>query len=249
MNDVVAVNEGGYGYLPGGATPFSNGVVALPGHMLTRVRFRRPLPLAEGLAWAASFISGQERPLSSLAACELRAPAPLSRQDFGAFNGQYTESLRANGFSASGPYPIARSNMAPLFSPPGTNTLFAFTFAAPADAAADGSRSDFLISGKPESLNGPPYVLAAGATSPAAMALKAHYVVEQLQARVRELGADWDAITGAQAYTIHSLDGVMDALRSSGLGNVGLALFPAYPPVIGLDFEIDVRSISVERAV
>ncbi len=39
----------------------------------------------------------------------------------------------------------------------------------------------------------------------------------------------------------------MDELASSRLGQVGLSLFLAYPPVIGLEFEVDVRAVSWEH--
>jgi hypothetical protein len=91
--------------------------------------------------------------------------------------------------------------------------------------------------------------MAAGDVSPAGMAAMARYVIAELRQLSTQLGVRWTDITGAQAYTIHSLDHVMDELRLSGLGSVGLSLFPAYPPVIGLEFEIDVRAVSLERSI
>ena len=249
MSTVVPVPHGGYAYLVGGALPFSNGVIALDGHTLTRVHLRDALPLAEGLAFAANFLAGQGLSPASLAACELRSPAAMSWADFIAFNTHYVGLLRVNGFGAETAFPVGRSNMAPMFSPPTTNTLFAFTYAAAFTGVGGTAGQDFLISGKPESTDDPPGVVAAGNTSPAGMAAKARYVIAELQLRVEALGGSWADITGVQVYTIHSLDGVMDLVRSSGLAGVGLTLFPAYPPVVGLDFEIDVRSVSFERAV
>ena len=249
MNSIVANRQAGFAYLPGDPYPFSNGVVALDGHALTRVRLRKPLPLAEGLAFAASFIAAQGRPLASMAACELRSPAALSPTDFVSFNANYVGLLRANGFGAETGFPVGRSNMAPLFSPPATNVLFAFTYTVLGNTDGNASGPDFLISGKPEIADDPPGIVAPGDVSPAGMAIKASHVIVELERRVQALGGRWTDITGAQAYTIHSLDSVMDILRSSGLAGVGLSLFPAYPPVVGLDFEIDVRSIGTERAV
>ncbi|MCX7383636.1 MAG: hypothetical protein NT133_19980 [Alphaproteobacteria bacterium] len=247
MSGAIAVPAGGYSYLVGGPPPFSNGVAAMAGYRLTRVRLRGEVPLAEGLAMAAAHLAGIGRPGAALVACELRSPAPMTRGDFTTFNTHYVGLLRKHGFGAAEGYPVARSNMAPLFAPPAVNTLFAFTYTAPVEAGAGGR--DYLISGKPESTATPPGVIAPGLVSPAGMAAKAAYVIAELQARVAALGRDWAEITGAQAYTMHSLDGIMDLLRSSGLANVGLALFPSYPPVVGLDFEIDVRSVSVELVV
>lgn len=246
MTQAIVVPGGGYAYLPSGTLPFSNGVVALDGHKLIRVRLRQPMPLAEGFAFAASYITAQNRPAIALAACELRSPAPMTRPEFATFNTHYASLLRANGLGLADAYPIGRSNMAPLFVPPTTNTLFAFTYSEPAETASGGSR-DYVISGKPESTAEPPGSIAPGDTSPAGMLAKARYVISDLRARVAALGGDWAGITGAQAYTIHSLDSVIDELRANDLANVGLTLFPAYAPIVGLDFEIDVRSVSVER--
>src|ERR1700735_4839775 len=98
MTDIVSLPLAGYAFLKGGSHPFSSGVAASKGYALTRVRFRTPPPLAEGLARAASFIQAQGRPLAALAACELRSPAQMSLSDFAAFNRHYVELLKANGF-------------------------------------------------------------------------------------------------------------------------------------------------------
>jgi hypothetical protein len=247
MTDVISVAEGGFGYLQSENTPFSSAVVALDGFAFTRVRFRTPQPLAEGLRFAAAYLAEQGRPAASFAACEIRSPAALSMADFGKFNGQYVELLRSNGFGAQDAFPIARSNMAPSIDPPKSNTLFAFTFATPVISSS--GATDFVISGKPENTSMEPSgVVASGDTSPAGMTAKAQHVIDELKLRVTELGARWSDITGSQIYTVESLDPVLKLLGASGLAAHGLSLFPGRPPVLGLDFEMDVRSISLERA-
>ena len=77
MIDKLVVQDGGFRHLPGSTRPFSTGVAALDGHVLTRVRLRVAPALAEGLAFAASFLAARGRPMAALAACELRAPAAL----------------------------------------------------------------------------------------------------------------------------------------------------------------------------
>ncbi len=242
----VAVEQGGFAYLPGRANPFSNGVVALSGHALTRVRLRGAPALADGLAFVAAFLKAEGRPPAALAATELRSPAAMSRTAFAAFNQHYVGLLRENGFGDAHAFPVARSNMAPEVDPPATNTLFAFTYSVPVEGA--GGR-DFVISGKPENLEDAPGVVAEGDVTPAGMRAKAAYVMEQLRLRVAGLGASWGDITGAQIYTTRSLEGTMSVLRASGLANVGFGLFPAYPPVDWCEFEIDVRAVSVERVL
>jgi hypothetical protein len=199
------------------------------------------------LAKAASFIKGQGRPPAALAACELRSPAPMSLADFAAFNRHYVELLKANGFPAEAPFPMARSNVAPTLAPPATNTLFAFTYATTTSEAQP--RPDFLISGKAEIMDEPRTVIAEGDPSPAGTEKKASYVFQELRIRVEELGCQWADITGVQIYTPRSLDPVVPLLKRIGLAHVGVTLHPAYPPVAPYEFEVDVRSVSVERVL
>jgi hypothetical protein len=250
MTDVISLPAAGYAFLKGGAHPFSLGVACLKGHALTRVRFRKPLSLAEGLAQAAAHLKAQGRPLASLAACELRSPAQMSLPDFAAFNKHYVELLRANGFASEAPFPMARSNVAPIYDPPATNTLFAFTYAmAEANAAAG---RDFLISGKAEldeDSYGTRRVVAEGDHSAEGTEKKAAFVLDGLQQRVRELGREWHDITGIQSYTARSLEPVLKLLSHYGLTHVGLTAHPAHPPVAPYELEIDVRAVSVERVI
>jgi hypothetical protein len=247
MTDIIASPQGGYRFLKGGMHPFSGGVACDKGHALTRVCFRTPLPLAEGLAKAASFIKAQGRPLAALAACELRSPAQMSLADFAAFNRQYVEQLKANGFPSQAPFPMARSNVAPTLAPPSTNTLFAFTYATTGGETSP--RPDFLISGKAEIIDEPRQVIAEGDPSPAGTEKKATYVFEQLRIRVEELGCQWDDITGVQIYTPRSLDPVVPLLKRFGLTHVGVTLHPAFPPVAPYEFEVDLRSVAIERVI
>ena len=239
---------GGYRYCAGGQ--FSGGVAAEPGFALRRARFRTPLPLAEGLAAARALITAAGRPPEALALCELRSPAPLPIGEFIAFNDRYLGLLRDNGFPATGPYPIGRSNLAPVLAPPAEVMLFAVTFTVPANGPGG---ADFFVSGKPENRATPPGtpwaegIVGGADTSAEGMRVKATHVMAELRARVAELGGDWAAITGAQAYTIHPLEPVLETVVGAlPLAWGGLTLVPAHPPVTGLAFEVDVRSVSEE---
>ncbi|MDE2333679.1 MAG: hypothetical protein KGK10_03995 [Rhodospirillales bacterium] len=250
MTRMIAM-PAGFAYLAAGPRPFSAGVIARPGHRLVRVRPRNALSLADGLGLAASHLAARGLPALALAALELRAPAALAPEAFAAFNRDYANLLRERGFLAGDTFPIARSNMAPLFDPPRQTLLHAFTYAAPAASLPGGGpegAADFLVSGKPELSEDPPGIVAAGDTSAAGMHAKAHFVVAALRATTDALGGDWSLLTGAQAYTPHPLEGARAVLRASGLADLGVTLVPGYPPVTGLDFELDVRAISAELA-
>lgn len=240
----------GFAYLPGGARPFSAGVIARPGHALVRVRPRATLGLAKGFAFVASHLATRGLPHAALAGLEIRSPAAMTPADFTTFNRRYATVLRDHGFLFDDTFPIARSNMAPLFDPPAEAVLYAFTYAAPASGGmGGGGAADFLISGKPELREDPPGIVADGDASPAGMAAKARFVIDALRGTTQALGGDWRELTGAQAYTTRPLEGAMEVLRESGLATLGLTLIPGYPPVVGFDFEIDVRAITTELAV
>jgi hypothetical protein len=77
--------------------------------------------------------------------------------------------------------------------------------------------------------------------------VKAEYVMAELQARMSEIGAAPERISGAQAYTIHPLAPVLQTVLAAAPLNLGgVTLVPAHPPVTGLAFEVDLRSISEE---
>jgi hypothetical protein len=240
----VDLAEGGFRYLPGSSHPFATGVAALAGHGLVRVRLRRALPLAEGLDFAARYLARQGRSPMALAGCELRSPRPMSPAEFGLLNAEYVVQLRRNGFA---PEPVARSNMAPLWDAPAAPALVAFTYAAPADDGSAGRAGpDFLLSGKPEIDEAAGRIVLRGDTSPEGMQAKAGFVLDALKRAAAALGGAWEDLTGAQAYTVQPLEPVLPVLRENGLLGIGIVLFPGYPPVTGLDFEIDVRAVGVE---
>ena len=241
---------GGYRFVPG--RQFSGGVAAERGFALRRVRFREPLPLARGLAAARAILDAAGRPPEALAACELRSPRPLPIADFLAFNETYLAALRAQGFTAAPPYPIGRSNLAPILAPPAEVVLFAVTFTVPREGpAADAGGVDFFISGKPETSAAASFeagIVGGADVSPAGLRVKAEYVMRELRARMAELGVEEARVTGAQAYTIHPLEPVLEIVTGRlPLAWGGLTLVPAHPPVTGLAFEVDLRSISEEH--
>jgi hypothetical protein len=171
----------------------------------------------------------------------------MSVSEFAGFNRRYVELLRANGFAAESPFPMARSNVAPIYDPPATNGLFAFTYTIAATEAAAHARPDFLISGRAELIDEPRSVVAEGDASPAGTEKKATHVFGQLRGRVEALGCAWTDITGIQIYTPRAIEPVLPLMKRLGLAHVGLYLNPAHPPVVPLEFEADVRSVSVER--
>ena len=107
MSDLIHFSNGGYAYLKGGF-PYSQGVKALPGFAIERVRFAQPVPVAPGFAAIEAHLSALGRTRTALCAAELRSPAPLSMSGFKNFNESYIEVLKRWNLFHDGFNPVAR---------------------------------------------------------------------------------------------------------------------------------------------
>lgn len=249
MSNLHLFAEGGYSFLEGGL-PYSQGVIAAPGFELHRIRFTRPLPVAEGFAWIRQYLTQQQRPLTSLASCELRSPAAFTLQGFKNFNKGYVEVLTDWGLFRNKLNPVARSNLAPQFDPPDEPGFYAFTYTMP--QTMEGPR-DWVIAGSgewPEDKPFPEGIIARGDQSPSGIATKARYVLDTMQARAQGLKADWSRLTAAQIYTVQEIAHLISPeFAPRGLLSAGLSWHICRPPIQELDFEMDVRSVQHERVV
>ena len=248
----IAISEGGFRYIPDTASPFSSGVAALQGNVLIRVRLRKPLPLEQGLEMVTKYLAGAGCHPSALAGLELRSPSVMSRAEFNTFNQRYLSALRIRGFVANETAPLTRTNVVPVYDPPKTEVVHAFTYAAPGDRRTASAGSTFLLSGHPEQAG--KHVIAPGDVSPDGMRQKAGFVIAKLREVVTALGGSWTDLTGMQIYMTQPASLVADVVRGAGLSNLGPQFFVAAVPVAGFDgfryeFEADIRSIELERVV
>ena len=101
---IADFTAGGYRYIPA-VFQYSGGVAALPGFEIQRVRFKDPVPLAQGFERIERFITAAGRPLTSFCACELRSPAPFTEDGFRASNEIYAGTLRRWGVMAGESHP------------------------------------------------------------------------------------------------------------------------------------------------
>lgn len=241
---------GGYRYIPH-AFQYSGGVEALPGHRIERVELARPLPLAAGFAWIEDYLGKLGVPLTGFCACELRSPAQFTNQGFIDFNRHYTQTLMRWGVMKNAEdNPVARSNVIPLLHKPAEPSFYAFCFARP----AAGTSGSFVIAGSGEASDAPvPYAertVRYGETSPEAMRGKAVFVLGRMEERMAALGKTWADTTATQVYTVHDLHSYLaDDIVQRGAAQHGLLWHYARPPVEGLEFEVDCRSVPVEHHV
>lgn len=243
--------SGNYRYAPG-VFQYSAGVAALPGFAIERVRFSDPVPLKAAFDRVAVVIQGEGLPLTSFCACELRSPAPFSDKGFAAFNEIYAGTLKQWGLFAQGDNPVARSNVCPEINPPSEPSMHAFCFVRPAKDA----EPSFVVSGSaevPEPEGKHDYgdhAIAAGDTSPTGMRQKAQWVLGEMERRMAALDADWSKATGVNVYTVYEIHSFLgEELVRRGATRHGLIWHFNRPPIVGLDYEMDCRSVALERVI
>ena len=244
MHELIAFPEGGFAFLKG-VFPYSQGVVALPGFAIERARFARPLPVAEGFRRIADHLAALGRPKTAFCACELRAPKPFSFAGFREFNKGYVAVLEEWGLYRNDLNPVARSNVAPEIDPPAEPSFYAFSYTVPAADAAP----SFVVAGSgewPEGGRFPQDIVARGDTSTAGMRTKASWVLEMMESRMLGLGRfAWSRATAVQIYTAFQFP-VDEIARRAGSS---LVWQYCCPPIVGLDYEMDLRALSLERVL
>jgi hypothetical protein len=235
MSALHRLEEGGFAFLEG-VFPYSQGAVALEGYAIERACFARPVPVAEGFRRIAAHLASLGRPKTALCACELRSPKPFSFAGFAEFNRGYVAVLEQWGLYRDGRNAVARSNVAPAVDPPAEPGFYAFSYTVPAAGAA----RDFVVAGSGEWPEGGrfPEDIVAGLDN------KVAWVLDKMEERMRGLGAFTFADASAvQVYTVRRFPVELVAQR------VGATLVWHYcrPPIEGLEFEMDLRRVSLER--
>jgi hypothetical protein len=239
--------RGGYRFLKG-ISPYSAGVIASSGFAVEHVRLSRALPWKRGFAWIDARLHGAGRPRQALCAIALRSPKPFSFAGFGEFNQQYVETLGSWQIIQDGVNPVARTNVAPEVDPPAEPVLYSFAYTVPAESAPP----SFVVAGAgelPEGSLDPHDVVRRGETTPDAMAAKARFVLGLMEGRLRGLGVGWSDVTATDIYTVHDVNALLAAEilpRISGARQHGVTWHYARPPIVSIEYEMDVRGCARE---
>jgi hypothetical protein len=253
MSDVPVFAAGGYRYIKA-VFQYSGGVAAEPGFEIVRARFARALPMGEAYAAVEAHLAAVARPTTAFAACELRSPAPFTDQGFIDFNRVYVKTLQRWGLYQDGAQPVnpvARTNVCPMYHKPAEAVVHAFSYTVP---AAAGARQSFILAGGGDARGGPaPYaerIVRYQDTSPEALREKVEFVAAEMERRLGLLGLSWTDATSTQLYTVQNIGHLIGALLAArGAGEGGLAWHYCRPPVIGLEFEMDVRGPAREIVI
>jgi hypothetical protein len=247
MSALPVFKEGGYRFIQA-VFQYSGGVAAEPGFEIVRARLAQPVALDQGFKAVEAHLKSVKRPLTAFCACELRSPAPFTEQGFLEFNKLYAGTLERWGIYKDGVNPVARTNVCPPFEPPAAPSLYAFSYTVP---AAQGARGSFIVAGGGEAPDGKAnyhdFIVRRGDTSIEGLREKVRYVVAEMERRVAALGFSWRDATSTQAYTVHDIGPLVEAeIVRRGAAAGGLEWHFARPPIVGLDYEMDVRGAARE---
>ncbi len=251
MVETAVFGAGGYRYVRG-PFQYSGGVAAEPGFTIERARFAAPLPIEQGFAAIEAHVTALGRPMTAFCACELRSPAPFTEAGFVDFNRVYVGTLERWGLFRNDENPVARSNVCPAIAPPPEPSFEAFCYTVPqADRAA---APGFVIAGSAESPEGQATyesgIVRPGETGPDAMLEKARFVLAAMETRLAALGLGWADATATQVYTVQNIHPFLaEEIIARGAAPAGLTWHYARPPVEGLEYEMDLRSVRLERMI
>jgi hypothetical protein len=216
---------------------------------IVHVTLQRPFAYRAGFETIAEFLAAEGRPKAALCAVELRSPRPFSFPGFADFNAEYAAILQDWGVFVDGVNPVARTNVAPVIHPPSEPVLYGFSFTRP---CPDNRPLTLVVAGAGELPDGclsREHIVALGNTSPAGLAIKARFVMDLMEARLRGLGADWPLVSTVDVYTAHSLTPLLPGQLLNRMGPAsihGVTWHFSQPPIAEIEYEMDLRGTQTE---
>ncbi len=243
--------NGHYRFLKGIA-PYSCGVVADTGWEIVRATLADPLPWQAGFDCVKTQLQTLGRDCHALCAMELRSPAPFTIQGFIDFNRKYCDVLAAWDLYVDGNNPVARTNVAPVKCPPNNVMLHAFSYTI---KTSNDRSPTLVVAGAGELREGhlnADAIVRRGKVDPSAMYEKAVYVMDVMEERLIGLGGTWASVNAVDVYSCHPTDRILNDLLWQRVGPArrhAIRLHHTRPPVIDIEFEMDVRSLCTELVI
>ena len=239
---ILSNPQGGYKFLRG-AKPYSAGVIAADGFSIESVRLSTTIPWKAGFELLDGYLRAVGRPRASVCAIGLRSPAAFSFQGFKEFNDGYVDVLKSWDILVDGVNPVARTNVAPEFHPPAEPSLYSFAYTVPAERGV----TSFVVAGAgelPEGSFDPLDIVGRDDTTPEAMARKAEFVLGLMEGRLRGLDVSWNQVSHTNIYTVQDVNALLATIilpRIGGAAQHGITWHYTRPPIVGLEYEMDVR--------
>jgi hypothetical protein len=250
--DITFANHLGGCRFTRGTYFFAGGVVAESGYEIARARFERPLPLAEGFEGIRRHLTTLGRPMQALCGIELRAPRPYpTREAFASFNALYVDHLRRLDLIVDGLVPLTRANLATDDGSVKEQCVYAFVYTVSSSAR----RPTFATSAQADLKHlsgGAVEHVAGGDTSPRGLTEKVTYVMQRIDRQLVDLGVSWSLATQIGAYAVHPIGQQIADVILPVVGPAarqGVTWHFVLPPVVGLDFELDVRGLKQDLVI
>ena len=244
---VIDSPKGNFRFLKGSG-PYSSGAVASDGYEVVHVIFN-PLPsLSKAFDLVEARLKSLKRPLNALCGMELRIPKALSIEAFNEFNQPYIDRLKSWGTHVDGLNPVARTNVAIEVNPVAEPSVYGFCYTVPSDFKGN----TFVIAGAGElrsSKLAGSEIVSRGDTSPEGIRAKAKQVLSIMAGRLEKLGLNWSGATQSNIYTVHNIHAIMESTILPSLheaGRHGVRWHFARPPVLEIDYEMDMRGVRKE---
>ncbi|MCX6622607.1 MAG: RidA family protein [Acidobacteria bacterium] len=244
---LILNKRGNYSFLKG-LGPYSAGVIASPGYEIEHVRLKPARGLKSGFAFVEAHLQRLNRPRQALCGMELRSPRPFSFPGFAEFNQGYIDVLKSWDVFLDGLNPVARTNVAPEFDPPTEAVLFGFSYTVPSTAIG----KSFVVAGAselPEGSLDPLDVVRRGETSAAALEEKTNYVLGLMEGRLNGMELAWADVAHTGVYTVHNIYPYLatSVLRRMGAAQLqGLTWYFSRPPIVSIEYELDLRACRKE---
>ncbi len=248
---VLIFNEpGAYDFLEG-IEPYSSGMVAREGFEVVHVTLDKLLPWRDGFGRVEEYLRDAGLGREALCGVELRSQEAFSMEGFSEFNKDYRKLLEKWGLMVDGKNPVARTNVAPFDHAPDEVSLFAFSHTTP---NTDIGRPTFVVAGGGEVRGSlcEENIVRLGETDADAMAEKAAWVMDIMENRLTGLGVGWDQMTATDVYTVHPLRDIVEGVLLPRMGAAalkGMTWHYSRPPIVDIEFEMDLRGVAREVVI
>jgi hypothetical protein len=242
--------RGGYQFLQG-IDPYSSGVIASAGREIIHVTLDRPMPWRQGLIDVREYLEQRGLERFCLCGAELRCPEPHPMSGFIDFNTEYRTLLQQWDMLVDGENPVARTNVAPVVSPPNETLLYGFSYTEPSEF----EQPTFVVAGGgelPHRELSDQHIVRFGEASEAAMLDKARCVVDIMRTRLERLEANEQLLSSIRVYCAHPVHHFLEDVIVSGIpasASIGIHWFYARPPIRNIEFEMDLRGVRREIIV
>jgi hypothetical protein len=172
-------------------------------------------------------------------------------EGFSEFNKGYRKLLEDWGLMVEGQNPVARTNVASFDHAPDEVSLFAFSHTVP---NVEIGRPTFVVAGGGEVRGSlcAENIVRLGETDAVAMAEKAAWVMDIMENRLTGLGVGWNQVTATDVYTVHPLRDIVEGVLLPRMGTAalkGMTWHYSRPPIVDIEFEMDLRGVAREMVI